>query len=80
MELTKYQVCVYINNNVKIQKERVLLDKYGETIFERFFNIRVSTHLMCDGNDFDWYISSGTNINRRTEITLSELESILKKK
>lgn len=75
MKLTKYKVCVYIENEAQLQEARELLERYGECIdiwtlkrneFTKQYNY---LSLICK-----WGLYRKT----RKQITLQELETILK--
>lgn len=72
--MKKQDVCVYIENEAQLKEARELLEKYGEEIYYTLFKFH-------NGNQFMklwdyWYI--GSLLDCETQITLSELEEILK--
>lgn len=77
MTLNKQNVCVFIENEAQLQQAKELLEKYGEKICERVF------YLSNNNEDFlqlfllskEWGLSY---ISNEIQITLSELETILK--
>jgi len=81
MILTKENICVFIENGAHLEEAGQLLEKYGEKIDldttiqfdERSLRNQFITYDAIDG---DWFI--GYNSARDKEITLTELEIILK--
>lgn len=82
MKLTKEQVCVLIENEAHLQQAREVLERYGENVFHvSFFNKNEA--LMYDHSDGHWFmcnmeIFKKWEEKRVTQITLTELEQILK--
>lgn len=77
MKLTKENVCVFIEDEAQLEKARELLVKYGQRIFEMWFNLIDSNHLSYDADDDDWFMITSSMANDRNQITLTELEKIL---
>ena len=81
MNLTKENICVFIENEAHLEEAGQLLNKFGEKIDldttiqfdERSLKNQFITYDAVDG---DWFI--GYNSARDKEITLTELETILK--
>ena len=77
MKLSKQNVCVFIENEAQLQEAKELLEKYGEEIDDTMFYItkwkscNYASKWRLDGK---WRISN----SERNQITLSELEEILK--
>ena len=79
MKLSKENVCVYIENEAQLQGAKELLEKQGEEIAED------GTFKLTNDNenylnlyiDNKWFL--GSNQVFFNQITLSELETILKK-
>lgn len=81
MKLSKKDVYVFIENEQQLQEARELLERFGQPIYEPFFNLDGDCLLIQnDGaNDKDWFLSDHDCLNYpRTRITLPELEQILK--
>lgn len=75
MKLTKEQVCVYISNKAQLQEARELLEKYGEDY--HFIWEKEEDNFLCLSGSHSWGVY-GYSLERETQITLSELETILK--
>ncbi len=78
---TKKEICVHIRNEKELQQAREILERNGENIWNNQFNsfISINTYLkylMFDNLQNIWWLCS--NINKKTEIPLSELESVLR--
>lgn len=77
MALTKDKVCVYIENEAQLNEAKELLEKYGEEITEDgTFRLtsKLDNYLQLFICDLKWCLLS----KWRNQITLSELETILK--
>lgn len=78
MTLTKDKVCVYIENEAQLKEARELLEKYGEEItedgtFELTDDNKNYLNIFVDGV---WFLCDKHSY--LNQITLSELETILK--
>lgn len=79
MKLTKENVCVFIEDEAQLKQARELLVKYEQTIFHFWMNLVDGNYLIYDSEANDWWIASSEYlIDKRTKITLTELEQILK--
>jgi hypothetical protein len=79
MKLTKQDVCVFIENEQQLQEAQEMLERYGEVIdYPDFFRVNDGSFnfLKCDKQSI-WYLGTSSPAIR-TEITLPELEQILK--
>ena len=77
MKLTKDKVCVFIENESQLNEAKELLEKYGEEITEDgTFELTGEqvNYLQLFIGDLKWCLLS----KWRNQITLSELEEILK--
>lgn len=72
-----HRICVYIHNQEHLNSAFCLLMKYNQTIYKSGFGLtdHLANYLFCD-TDNDWWLGVK---DRRKEITLEELETILKK-
>lgn len=83
MSLTKEQVCVIISSGDHLEQSVKLLNQYNQKFwrYESAMDLSCQTNiLICDTADSEWFLTfwnSSARI-RRTEIALSELETILK--
>lgn len=82
MKLNKQNVCVFIENEVQLQQAREVLERYNQPIYESLFELNdyeKELILIKNDTDDDWFISApDCIIHPRTQITLTELEEILK--
>ena len=79
MKLTKENVCVFIDNNDKLEKAKEILNKYNQVIDKDcpFIFDEYGKWLKLYTVGQGWYIGNDQR-HLFTEITLSELEEILK--
>jgi len=78
MKLTKENVCVFIKDETQLEEARKMLEKYGEIIDNYFFRLTQSedNFLQYFPIDNDWGLAYQAD---ETQITLQQLEEILKK-
>lgn len=85
MELTKENVCVFIENEAQLQQAREVLERYGEET-DKYLNDWIGSdpdnkYFCYSVEDNNWWICSiSRNVRHLTQITLSELEEMLKNK
>lgn len=81
MKLQKHEVCVFIENEAQLQEARELLEKYGEEITSEPLDFQFidyeSNYLSLDFNNHVWVVYD-KSLPHETQITLSQLEEILK--
>lgn len=77
--MKKEDVCVFINNKAQLKEAKELLEKYGYNTDSKYLYISKTKTMNFLQNDmlFDWCLFDNDDENL-TEITLSELEIILK--
>lgn len=74
-DLSKKDIFILIENEEQLEEVEKILKFYNQPIFEKWFNIDGDfCHLFFDGAN--WWIGY---IPQRKNITISELETILKK-
>lgn len=85
MKLDKTQVAVFIESEPHLQQARELLEKYGERLDERtlYLTVDESFNFLKLNRTKSWTLGfKPLGLNKlcklRTQITLSELEEILK--
>lgn len=79
MKLDKTSVCVFIENETHLQQARELLERYGQTIaYDGTFSLTPTSrlnNLRIVPSTNEWFLGLKAYCD---EITLSELEEILK--
>ena len=78
MNFTKESVCVFIKDEVQLKEAKDLLKKYGYNIDSKYLYMSKTHTMNFLQKDmlFDWSLFDNNDENL-TEITLSELETIL---
>lgn len=83
MKLDKTNVCVFIENEAQLQQAREVLEMYGEET-DKYLNDWIESdpdnkYFCYSVEDNNWWICSiSRNVRHLTQITLTELEEILK--
>lgn len=79
MKLDKTNVCVKIVDEAHLQQVRELLERYGQEIYSPLFDLWAE-YLHCDITCNEWWITDFEIVDseKLTQITISELEEILK--
>lgn len=82
MKLDKTNVCVFIENEARLQQARELLERYNQEIDYGMFYLSHNylNYLQIVDNDYGWWLALDKKANgdELLKITLSELEEILK--
>jgi hypothetical protein len=74
--MNKHEICVHIKDDEMLQKAKELLEKHGEEIDFKEFDSHCS-FLSYDTHCKDWFTHDDKD--ELTEITLDQLDGILKK-
>jgi len=76
--MNKHDICVHIKDEEMLQKAKELLEKHGEKINKPIFYLDLNDDLnyLYMSNSNTWGLS--INFYLETEITLDQLEGILK--